>query len=185
MKFADPYCGIQFSLLPQQKPTASPIRNDMPVKMRMTAICCMVHCLRGFIYDQCMQFRHESCMVLFGKSKENIDTSGHEKFAPFLPLFSDFTDRKTPENLINRTSGVFSSMRITGLEPARRRHQILSLARLPIPPYPHDLKIESKITACRITCSANDPLLDVSYIRSYIIMDEKISGNQFQDIVTK
>ena len=27
-------------------------------------------------------------------------------------------------------------MRMTGLEPARRRHQILSLARLPIPPYP-------------------------------------------------
>ena len=76
-------------------------------------------------------------------------------------------------------------VRITGLEPARHRHQILSLARLPIPPYPHDLKIESKITTCRITCSANDPLLDVSYIRSYIIMDEKISGNQFQDIVTK
>lgn len=80
-------------------------------------------------------------MVLFGKSKENIDTSGHEKFAPFLPLFSDFTNRKTPENLINRTSGVFSSMRITGLEPARHRHQILSLARLPIPPYPQDLKL--------------------------------------------
>ena len=28
------------------------------------------------------------------------------------------------------------AMRITGLEPARRRHQILNLARLPIPPYP-------------------------------------------------
>ena len=28
-------------------------------------------------------------------------------------------------------------VRITGVEPARRRHQILSLARLPIPPYPH------------------------------------------------
>ena len=27
-------------------------------------------------------------------------------------------------------------VRVTGLEPARRRHQILSLARLPIPPYP-------------------------------------------------
>ena len=27
-------------------------------------------------------------------------------------------------------------VRITGLEPARRRHQILNLARLPIPPYP-------------------------------------------------
>lgn len=28
-------------------------------------------------------------------------------------------------------------MRMTGLEPARRGHQILSLARLPIPPHPH------------------------------------------------
>ena len=27
-------------------------------------------------------------------------------------------------------------MRITGLEPARRGHQNLNLARLPIPPYP-------------------------------------------------
>lgn len=27
-------------------------------------------------------------------------------------------------------------VRLTGLEPARRRHQILSLARLPIPPQP-------------------------------------------------
>ena len=27
-------------------------------------------------------------------------------------------------------------MRTTGLEPARRRHQNLNLARLPIPPYP-------------------------------------------------
>ena len=29
-------------------------------------------------------------------------------------------------------------VRITGVEPARLRHQILSLARLPISPYPHD-----------------------------------------------
>ena len=28
-------------------------------------------------------------------------------------------------------------LRATGLEPARRRHQNLNLARLPIPPYPH------------------------------------------------
>ena len=28
-------------------------------------------------------------------------------------------------------------MRLKGLEPPRRRHQILSLARLPIPPQPH------------------------------------------------
>ena len=30
-------------------------------------------------------------------------------------------------------------VRITGLEPARHGHQILNLARLPIPPYPHNL----------------------------------------------
>ena len=28
-------------------------------------------------------------------------------------------------------------VRVTGLEPARQRHKILNLARLPIPPYPH------------------------------------------------
>ena len=32
-------------------------------------------------------------------------------------------------------------MRITGLEPARRGHQNLNLARLPIPPHPLDLKL--------------------------------------------
>ncbi len=31
---------------------------------------------------------------------------------------------------------MFVVVRVTGLEPARRRHQILSLARLPIPPHP-------------------------------------------------
>ncbi len=30
-----------------------------------------------------------------------------------------------------------NKMRMTGLEPARRRHQNLNLARLPIPPHPH------------------------------------------------
>ena len=30
----------------------------------------------------------------------------------------------------------FSPMRVTGLEPARRGHQNLNLARLPIPPHP-------------------------------------------------
>ena len=28
-------------------------------------------------------------------------------------------------------------LRMTGLEPARRKHQNLNLARLPIPPHPH------------------------------------------------
>ena len=30
-------------------------------------------------------------------------------------------------------------LRMTGLEPARRKHQNLNLARLPIPPHPHML----------------------------------------------
>ena len=34
-------------------------------------------------------------------------------------------------------------VRVTGVEPARRGHQILSLARLPIPPHPHSLHIIS------------------------------------------
>ena len=32
-----------------------------------------------------------------------------------------------------------SMVRVTGVEPARQRHWILSPARLPIPPYPHIL----------------------------------------------
>ena len=40
----------------------------------------------------------------------------------------------TLETLILWVSRPF--LRITGLEPARRRHQNLNLARLPIPPYP-------------------------------------------------
>ena len=31
----------------------------------------------------------------------------------------------------------FNLVRMTGLEPARSYHKILSLARLPIPPHPH------------------------------------------------
>ena len=31
-------------------------------------------------------------------------------------------------------------VRITGLEPARHGHQNLNLARLPIPPYPQNIK---------------------------------------------
>ena len=34
------------------------------------------------------------------------------------------------------TGTSFFFVRITGLEPARRGHQNLNLARLPIPPYP-------------------------------------------------
>lgn len=35
-------------------------------------------------------------------------------------------------------------VRIAGLEPVRRGHQILNLTCLPIPPYPHCLSILSE-----------------------------------------
>ena len=38
---------------------------------------------------------------------------------------------------MNKAFRCFRSMRMTGLEPARRGHQNLNLARLPIPPHPH------------------------------------------------
>jgi hypothetical protein len=34
-------------------------------------------------------------------------------------------------------------VRVTGFEPARYNHQILSLARLPIPPYPQNVGLFS------------------------------------------
>ena len=45
-----------------------------------------------------------------------------------------------------RTLGIHVELflvRVKGLEPSRRRHQILSLARLPIPPYPHICKTKA------------------------------------------
>ena len=36
-------------------------------------------------------------------------------------------------------------MRARGLEPPRRRHQILSLARLPIPPRPHMMRVRNNV----------------------------------------
>ena len=40
------------------------------------------------------------------------------------------------KNAVERFHSVFLLVRVTGLEPARRGHQNLNLARLPIPPYP-------------------------------------------------
>ena len=50
-------------------------------------------------------------------------------------------------------------MRITGLEPARRRHQILNLARLPIPPYPHVFPIRQKTETLKWISSIYNTLL--------------------------
>ena len=45
-----------------------------------------------------------------------------------------------------KIKGSGTLLRITGLEPARRRHQNLNLARLPIPPYPQITYCFKKIT---------------------------------------
>ena len=52
-----------------------------------------------------------------------------------------FPEHKNSRKLLilrrtSHVSGCFYLLRITGLEPARRGHQNLNLARLPIPPHP-------------------------------------------------
>ena len=53
-------------------------------------------------------------------------------------------------------------MRTTGLEPARRRHQNLNLARLPIPPCPqtfhgkHPLSMKKKSQTLKRICGLNE-----------------------------
>ena len=46
-------------------------------------------------------------------------------------------NRIKAKTAVSYDTAVSFGMRITGLEPARRGHQNLNLARLPIPPYPH------------------------------------------------
>ena len=48
-----------------------------------------------------------------------------------------FLDRKNPESAMLISTSGKNLLRMTGLEPARRKHQNLNLARLPIPPHPH------------------------------------------------
>ena len=52
------------------------------------------------------------------------------------------------------------NMRITGLEPARLRHQNLNLARLPIPPYPQSNLYNNRFAGFR---QAGSPGIDVFF----------------------
>ena len=52
-------------------------------------------------------------------------------------LIVEENQKSEPSPLSRKGSDFYYSVRITGLEPARRRHQNLNLARLPIPPHPH------------------------------------------------
>ena len=49
-----------------------------------------------------------------------------------------YRTRNTTQNKKARYFGLFR-LRMTGIEPARHGHQILSLARLPVPPHPRTL----------------------------------------------
>ena len=42
----------------------------------------------------------------------------------------------------HKIRGLFNLVRERGLEPLRHGHKILSLARLPIPPFPHASRLE-------------------------------------------
>ncbi len=48
-----------------------------------------------------------------------------------------FQIEKNPESAMLISTSGKNLLRMTGLEPARRKHQNLNLARLPIPPHPH------------------------------------------------
>ena len=48
-----------------------------------------------------------------------------------------FKQKETSTRTSQGGSNTGRLVRITGVEPARLGHQILNLARLPIPPYPH------------------------------------------------
>ena len=74
-----------------------------------------------------------------GLSKDNLLQSGEKRSEQ-----SDLQFRTTHPNKITQTTNFFSAglsknilVQVTGLEPAREAHQILNLARLPIPPYLH------------------------------------------------
>ena len=51
-------------------------------------------------------------------------------------LIVEENQKSEPSPLSGKGSDFYYSVRITGLEPARRRHWTLKPARLPIPPYP-------------------------------------------------
>ena len=51
-------------------------------------------------------------------------------------LIVEENQKSEPSPLSRKGSDFYYSVRITGLEPARRRHWTLKPARLPIPPYP-------------------------------------------------
>ena len=67
----------------------------------------------GIIFRFCKFF-----LVFFSKTLKILLVFGH--FYRLRSIFLHFFD--------------FLTVRMTGLEPARHKHQILSLARLPIPP---------------------------------------------------
>ena len=61
----------------------------------------------------------------------------------YVEIVYDSVSKKVPLRVL------FFLVRLKGLEPPRRRHQILSLARLPIPPQPR-----SNIKFCKVEAAA-------------------------------
>lgn len=66
---------------------------------------------------------------------------------------------------LNRFKRLKNVVRVTGLEPARRRHRILSPARLPIPPHPLTVK---NYTSFKKNCQAKQANFQRYYSRFFI-----------------
>ena len=82
-------------------------------------------------------------------------------------------------------------MRITGLEPARRRHQNLNLARLPIPPCPRIIIIWCE---CQkyffhsliyelLRCSATPAILHTFAIRSFSWENHRVINQRLMTVL--
>ena len=93
-----------------------------------------------------------------GLSKDNLLQSGEKRSEQFDPQNRTAHPIKTTQTTNFFSAGLSMDIlvRITGLEPARHGHQILNLARLPIPPYPQifsEIASEKNRTS-KTACSA-------------------------------
>lgn len=71
-------------------------------------------------------------------------------------LIVEENQKSEPSPLSRKGSDFYYSVRITGLEPARRRHWTLKPARLPVPPSGHDKQTIETPVCNRFWCPGRD-----------------------------
>ena len=111
------------------------------------------------------------------------DTSRFFVLLPFVffPSRTNFILVKDTSNFSSTkqkpliSQGFSHLLRITGLEPARRGHQNLNLARLPIPPHPHILNYCT--SDIHFLIKTESPKSNVYYTYIHLICKENIQLN--------